>query len=128
VISDFILGKRDTKKKKEERIPAVGISFGLVPILACLNEKVELKEGVTDVLIVPLEKEISLNALILANTLRKTTEKNVEVFYEYSMKKAFKYCDYLEVEEIIFLGKRDIESKKYVLKNLTTKESKEYNL
>ena len=109
-----------------EIIPAVGISFGLVPTIICLEEvsKVNTKEGITQLLIVPLSIDCVTIAQEIAQKYRKEG-KNTEVFYQYSMKKAFKYSDYLGVEELIILGEKDIDQKKYILKNLKSKEQEE---
>jgi histidyl-tRNA synthetase len=131
VIGEYQLGtKKEGVQKKTgaqvEIIPAVGISFGLVPTMVCLEEldKLEDIEGVTKLLIVPLSQDCVSSAQILAKTYR-LQGKNTEVYYQYSMKKSFKYCDYLGVQELIILGEKDIETKKYVLKNLKTKEQQE---
>lgn len=102
--------------------PAVGISFGLVPIIAVLDKKENGKtQTVTKILVAPLEKEVAIDAIKLANLLRLQSD-NVEVFYGFKMKKIFDYCDYLGVEKLIILGKRDIENKEYILKDLKTKK------
>lgn len=100
--------------------PAIGVSFGLVPIMAVL-EKEEQKEGLTDLLIVPLDKDLIEISMQIAKKYRNKN-KNVEIYYGYKLKKAFDYCDYLGIEELIVIGKKDIENRKYILKNLKTKE------
>lgn len=113
----------------DEIIPAVGISFGLVPTIICLEElnKFENKEGLTNLLIVPLNSNCVEKSQELANKYR-LEGLNVEVYYEFSMKKGFKYCDYLGVEKLIILGEKDIDLGKYTLKNLNTKEQVELDL
>lgn len=105
--------------KNKEDVPAVGISFGLVPILACLESKIEEKEGLTNTLIVPLNQGVVKEAFKIAKKIRKNNT-NTEIYYEFSMKKAFKYCDYLGVENVIFVGEKDLESKFVTIKNLET--------
>ncbi|MCA9460260.1 MAG: histidine--tRNA ligase [Nanoarchaeota archaeon] len=104
----------------QEEIPACGISFGLIPILACFDEKNQ-KEGLTNLLIVPLEKELVPIAYKLADKFRKIGD-NVEISYDYKLKKAFLYTDYLEIEKLIVIGKKDIENGEFILKNLKTKK------
>ncbi|MDA3855640.1 MAG: histidine--tRNA ligase [Candidatus Woesearchaeota archaeon] len=105
-----------------EVIPALGVSFGLVPIMICL-EKNDDKEGLTDTLIVPLDKSLVEKSFDLANKLRKN--ENVEMFYGYKLKKAFDYAEYLGCENLVILGKNDIEEGVYTLKNLSSgKEEK----
>jgi histidyl-tRNA synthetase len=126
VIGEYVNGDNASVEKKTEEIPAVGISFGLVPILEVLDYQ-ETREGVTEILIVPLEKEFVLQSLQLANSLREQNQ-NVEIFYGYSMKKAFKYCDYLDVQKVIFLGKKDIENNTYTIKDLKNKTTEVFSL
>ena len=108
-----------------EEIPAVGVSFGLVPMLTCLEK--EEKQGVTQTLIVPLEEELLSSAFSIAQKLR-AQGKNTEVFYGFKLKKAFDYADYLGVEELAILGKKDLEAKQFTLKNLQTKEEEKISL
>lgn len=112
-----------------ELVPAVGISFGLVPIMSVLesNETSIQKEGLTTTLIVPLSQDCVSKAFQIANKFRNKNI-NTEIFYGYSMKKAFKYCDYLGVENIVILGEKDIEKNTYVLKNLKSKEETIFSL
>lgn len=105
-----------------EEIPAVGISFGLVPILACLDNG-EGKEGLTEILVVPLDESLMKDAFNLAMKLRE--DNNVEIFYKYKLKKAFDYAEHLSCGKIAILGKKDFEEGVYTLKNIVTgKEEK----
>lgn len=115
VISEYI--------GSDEEIPAVGVSFGLIPILECLKNEKE-KEGLTDILVVPLEESLVKDCFKIAKDYRKEGKK-VEMFYSYKIKKAFEYCEYLGCETVVILGKKDVESKEYTLKNIVTgKEEK----
>jgi len=100
--------------------PALGISFGLVPILNCIGED-NSKESLTNILIVPLENNLVSECFKIANQLRNNG-KNVEIDYSFKLKKAFDYADYIGVEEIIVFGNKDLENKTYTIKNLKTKE------
>ncbi|MFW5704251.1 MAG: histidine--tRNA ligase [Nanoarchaeota archaeon] len=101
--------------------PAVGVSFGLVPILACLNE--EKREGTAEILVVPLSEGLTKDALKLANKLRK--KENVEICYDYKLKKAFSYAQYLGIQKIAILGEKDKEQGVYTLKDIDSgKEEK----
>ena len=111
----------------QDEIPAVGISFGLVPILACLEDKIDMKNGLTNTLVVPLSQDVVAECYLISKKLREE-DSNVEIYYEYSMKKAFKYCDYLGVENIVVVGKKDLENEFVKIKNLNTGEEKELTL
>ena len=107
----------------DEEVPAVGISFGITPILACLKDSPK-KQSYTQLLIAPLEEDIVPIALELAKQYREKG-KNTEISYDFQLKKAFKYCDTKEITELIVLGGKDIEMGRYTLKNLKSKETQE---
>ncbi len=114
----------------DEEVPAVGISFGLVPILECLRIKnnEEKQEGLTNILVIPLDKEYVKIAFKIADQLRKSEKENVEIFYEYKLKKAFNYAEYLGAEKIAIIGKQDLEKKQFTLRNLKTKKEKQIKI
>lgn len=98
--------------------PAFGISFGLVPILACLDEQKSISQ--TNLLIAPLDENLIKKTFEIAEKLRKNN--NVEICYDYKLKKAFDYATYIGAEKIVIFGKKDLENKQYTIKNLETKE------
>lgn len=104
----------------EKEYPAVGISFGLVPLMACMKFK-DFKPGVTDVLVVPLELEYLPAAFKVAKSIRKKKE-NAEVYHGFKLKKAFDYADYLGAKKLVIIGKKDFDKGKYTLRNLVTKK------
>lgn len=106
----------------KEEIPAVGISFGVTSIIACSKSPTKLSH--TQLLIAPLNQDIVPIALQLAKRYRDQGT-NTEISYQYSMKKAFKYCDDKHIEQLIVLGDKDIEKGKYIVKNLKTKQEEE---
>ena len=106
-----------------EEMPAVGVSFGLIPILECLKNE-NSKEGVSEILVVPLEESLVSVCFKIAQEYRKKGKK-VEMFYGYKIKKAFEYAEFLGCDEVIILGRKDAEEKVYTLKNIVTgKEEK----
>jgi len=106
-----------------EIYPAIGISFGLVPILSIIENDLEDKEGITDILIIPMNENLSLEVFKIANELR-SDGNNVEIDYSYKLKKSFKYADYLGVSKIIVFGEKDLENGEYKIKDLKTKDEK----
>ena len=122
VIAEYM--ETSSQDSNEDKVPAVGISFGITPILACIDKK-EKKNSLTQLAIVPLKEDIVPIALQLAKKYREEKSINTEVLYEYSLKKAFKYTDFKQIEQLIVLGEKDIEKGKYILKNLKTKEEEE---
>ena len=111
----------------DENIPAVGVSFGIVPILAAIGDKLQNKESLTDILVVPLDSNLVLDCFTIAEKLR-VEGFNVEVFYGYKLKKAFDYADYLGCKKIVIYGSKDKENKEYVLKNLSDGKEKKVKL
>ncbi len=106
-----------------EEIPALGVSFGLIPILEVLKDE-KLKEGLTEILVVPLEETLVSDCFKISQELRLKGKK-VEMFYGYKIKKAFEYAQSLGCENVIILGNKDIEAKEYTLKNIVSgKEEK----
>jgi len=101
--------------------PAMGVSFGLVPIMACLEDKTEDRISLTEVLVAPLDEDLITESQKIAQEIRKSG-KNVEVSYDFKLKKAFAYSEYIRANEIVIFGKKDLENKEYTLKNLKTKE------
>ena len=95
--------------------PAVGISFGLVPICEILNQKEEVS-NIYDLLIVPMDtKSVSLK---LANKLR---EKNIKVIIEMSnrkIKKVLETANKNNIPYVIILGGNEVENKKLDIKNM----------
>ena len=132
---DNVIGEYCNSKDK---IPSLGISFGIIPILSVLSSKnkSKIKKTPTDLLIVPLGKELFLDALNLAEKIRDNGLNlsdlneglNVEIDYRNKLKKAFDYCDFFKIKYLIVLGRKDVENRKFVLKNLKTKEEKEFKL
>ena len=113
----------------EKEYPAVGVSFGLVPIIACLEKMNSLKsiEGISDVLVAPLGEEVCREAIGVARGIRDLG-KRVEVYYGYKLKKAFDYADYLGCKQIAILGKKDVEGGVYTLRDLVTKKEEKIKL
>lgn len=95
--------------------PAVGISFGLVPICEILNQKEEVS-NIYDLLIVPMDtKSVSLK---LANKLR---EKNIKVIIEMSnrkIKKVLETANRNNIPYVIILGGNEVDNKKLDIKNM----------
>ena len=120
VIGDYIQDGREYS--------AFGVSFGLVPVLKCIRSE-DNKISNTEILVAPLNSDEKLinTALNLAQNLRRKG-KNTEICYDFKLKKAFDYADYIGAKELAVIGKKDLERGIYTLKNLNTKEEKEIKL
>lgn len=112
----------------DEEIPAVGISFGIVGIMEILlQEKKGESDGVTDVLVVGLDKELVVDCNVIAKQVRVDENKNVELYYG-KLKKAFSYAESLGVKEIIVFGKKDKEFGMFKIKHLESGDEREIKL
>ncbi|MFW6285578.1 MAG: histidine--tRNA ligase [Nanoarchaeota archaeon] len=108
-------------------VDAVGISFGLVPILNGLDDdKIIEKETLTDLLVMPLDSNCVIKCFELVKKLREN--KNVELFYGNKVKQAFSYAESLKIKEIAFIGEKEIENKKFKIKNIQTGVEREYEM
>ncbi|NQZ84323.1 MAG: histidine--tRNA ligase [Nanoarchaeales archaeon] len=102
--------------------PTVGVSFGLVPIAICLENKNEKSEiSLTEIVVAPLDAELIVDAQLVAMSLRKQGLKT-EVCYDYKLKKAFSYSEFVTAKKLVILGKKDVEAGVYTLRDLETKE------
>lgn len=104
--------------------PAVGISFGIVPICEILaNEK---EESLYEVLIVPMNT--NLESLKLANSLR---EKNIRVIIEMKNRKLGKVlekADKNKIPYVIVLGENEINENSAEIKNMIEGTKTKFNL
>lgn len=104
--------------------PAVGISFGIVPICEIL--KSEDSSSLYDLLIVPMNT--NMESLKLANALR---DKNIKVLIEMNnrkLKKVFESADKNKVPYVIVLGENEIESGIIEIKDMNNKTKIKFNI
>ena len=96
------------------KYPALGISFGLVPICEILENK--SKESFYDLLIIPMDTNIE--SLRLAATLRN---KNIKVIIEMNKKKIKKALDSANknnIPYVIILGQNEINNNTIEIKDM----------
>ncbi len=109
-----------------EKVPAVGISFGLDVLIDALNlklKKKEMKKSIVDIFIIPineLEKSIEI--------AEKLREKGIKTDIDLSGKnisKNLSYADSFEIPYVLIVGSKDLKNEKVTLKNMKTgKEEK----
>lgn len=99
--------------------PAFGVSFGIVPILACLDDGNDKKKSLTNLVVAPLTEDVIKEAINIAEKFR-AKNVNTEICYDFKLKKAFEYADYIGAEKIIVFGKKDLEEGSYKIKDLKT--------
>lgn len=101
-----------------DKTPSTGISFSIERLMAVTNIEINIEK----ILIVSLNQD--KKAIDLSKILRKQG-KNVSVFYG-KPSKALAYANSYNFKKVIFVGKKEVEKKKFKLKNLKT--GKEINL
>ncbi|MDR0975678.1 MAG: histidine--tRNA ligase [Christensenellaceae bacterium] len=101
--------------------PAVGMSFGLEPICAVLeqqNASVE-KKSITDVMIVPFNIDCFAESEKLADKLRAKYNVSVWAGAE-KVGKALEYANAEGIAEVIVIGENEIKSGSALIKNMAT--------
>ena len=104
--------------------PAVGISFGIVPICEILKE--EVNEALYDVLIVPMNTNIE--SLKLANSLRKEDIKVLIEMNNRKLKKVFESADKNNVPYVIVLGENEVNEGTIEIKDMKNKTTSKFNI
>lgn len=99
--------------------PAVGMSFGLVPIYEILSKKVDNSDNsLYDLYIVPMSEDEDIEALKLANSLR---DKGVRVIVEMKrkkVKKCMEWADKNNVGYVIVIGSDEVLSGEIEIKDM----------
>lgn len=104
--------------------PAVGISFGIVPICEILKEETE--EALYDILIIPMNT--NLETLKLANKLR---EENIKVLIEMNnrkLKKVLESADKNNVPYVIVVGENEVNNEYIEIKDMKNKTTNRFNI
>jgi len=100
-------------------VPAIGISFGLVPIIEVLKEKQKIKQkNLVKVYVVPIKtvKE----SLKIVQQLR---ENNIATDFDLSgrgISKNLQYVNTLGIPYAIMIGEKELKDKKVLLRNMET--------
>ena len=103
-------------KYLEKEIPAVGISFGLERVTQLASIKTE---GVK-VIVISIDQE--KNAITLARKLRR--ENIPTILSTDKPGKSLEYANAYSIPFAVFVGKEEVEKKKFKLKNLASGEEK----
>ena len=104
--------------------PAVGISFGIVPICEILKE--DVKTSPYDLLIIPLDK--NLESLKLANILR---EEGIKVLIEMNkrkVKKALESASKNNIPYVIVLGESELQQNSIEIKDMKNSTSEKFDI
>lgn len=113
----------------EQKYPSTGMTFGLDVIYEAIKEIDENENSktlsTTKVYLIPIN---TLNeTLAVASELRQNGIA-VDVAFDKKLSKALDYANKESIEYIIVVGNKELECKKFKLKNMITGEEKELNL
>jgi len=111
---------------KNEKIPAVGISFGVDVIAEVMKLKKGKKEqSWTKVFIIPIKTE--KQSIELITTLRKNKISADIDLSERGISKNLKFADQYQIPYVILLGEDELKKGKYKLRDMKTGKEKDLN-
>mgnify|MGYP002641282391 CR=1 FL=1 len=111
MIGKFLGGNRE--------IPAVGVAFGLAPIMDVLKEKEEMKKrSLAEVYVVPI-KTVS-ESLSIIQELREANINTEMDLNGRGMSKNMQYANALGIPYVIIIGEDELKKKKVLLRNMET--------
>ena len=109
--------------------PAVGMSFGLVPICELLSRIDNGNDsGLYDIYIVPYDESCYMFSLKLAQKLR---DNGIKVMIEMNgrkIKKCFEWADKNSIPYVTVIGEDEVSSGNFNIKNMSTGDSVMYSL
>ena len=109
---------------------AVGISLGIERLIALQEGKIKdgkkARASSTDVLIVAIDESCYPKAVELASALRASGLSVQTDLNERNMRKQLDYANALGIPFALIVGKKEIESGEYMLKDLGTGEQEEF--
>ena len=107
--------------------PAVGMSFGLVPICEILKTKQDNdNNSLYDLYIVPFDKNAEITSLELANKLRTNGVKVIIEMNNKKIKKCFEWANKKNIPYVTVIGEDEINNQLLNIKNMATGESTQY--
>lgn len=108
--------------------PAVGMSFGLVPIVEILKKtNKEMEQSLYDLYMIPFNQEAEITALELASKLR---EQNIKVILEMNgkkIKKCFEWANKKKIPYVTVIGEDEINNQELNIKNMETGATIKYS-
>jgi histidyl-tRNA synthetase len=98
-------------------VQSCGISFGLDRLSSLADIKIQRD----DYLVVSLNQD--KEAIKITKKLREN-KKNVSIYYG-KPTKALEYANSYNIKNVVFVGEKEVESKKFIVKNMDTGDEKE---
>lgn len=105
-------------------VPAVGLAFGISTIMDALElfKKVKPVKTVTKVFVVPIS--VDKEAVNLVDSLRAECINAEMDLMDRGISKNLDYANSLDIPFVVFLGKKELKSKKFKLKDMKTGKEK----
>lgn len=101
--------------------PAVGMSFGLVPIYEILNKDAKNVDHLLyDLYIIPMSNNEEIAALKLANNLRGAGIRVIVEMKGKKVKKCLEWANKNKINYVIVIGEDEIKSRKIEVKDMTS--------
>ena len=99
-----------------DNVQSTGISFSIERLMAVTNIKIKIDR----ILVVSLDQD--KKAIELSKKLRKQN-KNASIYFG-NPSKALQYSNSYGIKNVIFVGKKEVQEKKFLIKDLKTGKSK----
>ena len=102
--------------------PAVGVSFGISPILDVIKktEKIKIRKSVTQVFVVPIKTK--KESLSIARKFREAKIRCDIDFTSRGISRNLDYANTLEIPYVVIVGPKELEQGKIKLKNMASGE------
>ena len=109
--------------------PAVGMSFGLVPICEILNKvNNDSNDYLYDLYVVPMSENEDVEALKLANSLRNKGIRVIVEMKKRKVKKCMEWADKNKIPYVIVIGSDEVLSREVIVKDMISFNSNKCNL
>lgn len=107
--------------------PAVGMTFGLVPIYEILVQSANINsDSLYDLYLIPMDTNVEV--LSLANTLRENGIRVIIEMNNRKIKKCFEWADKNNIPYVSVLGENEIKNHKISIKNMFKQETSEFDI
>lgn len=109
--------------------PAVGMSFGLVPICEILSKNMDTTNNyLYDLYIVPMSSEEEVTALKLANNLRKNGIRVIVEMKKRKIKKSMEWANKNNIPYVIVVGGNEVELGEIEIKDMNNYDANKVSI
>lgn len=103
------------------RIPATGVSLGVERIMEVLESSVSKKETLTKIYVIPAKEEARLEAIKIAQKLRREDIPTDIDLMRRKLDKSLEYADKRGIPLVIIVGPKDLKEGYVVLRDMKTR-------